>query len=411
MKPGLKVCTLALVVLVLSAAAIYAREVHIDRHNRTITAQMTALDVHVVGRVNKRLLTQPLPSQGASYIHQWPGIYFEAAFAGTAVTLKFDDAGNEYRLYIDAEKPIAIVRPGKVEITFSRLRLGRHHLRLEKVTESGANSGAFQGFYIAGRARPVRIEPRSFQMEFIGDSTITGYANRLHKKKCTNEEVKAATDTQAAFPALVAKHYGADYQVNAVSARGVIRNFAGILPGYTLPELYPFTLLDKTVPYQDPLWQPKLIFIKLNADFVGDLKPSERWANFYEVARDYGPAFGLFLSELHQRSPNASFVIWWFDTGAIERSTAELLQQTQKQIVEVAGKGGATKVHFMPMSDAGLRRNACDGHYSVEDHNILARRVIAFLDQNSNTPRPSSRRGGTTYYPPGTSTRFAPRLR
>jgi len=390
MKPGLKVCALALVVLVLSSAAIYAREVHIDWHSRAITAQMTALDVHVVGRVDKKLLRQASPSQAASYIHQWPGIYFEAAFVGTAVTLKFDDAGNEYRLYIDAQKPIAIVRPGKVEITFSRLRSGRHRLRLEKVSESGASNGAFQGFYIAGGAGPVRVEPRSFQMEFIGDSTITGYANRLSKQKCTNEEVKAATDTQAAFPALVAKHYGADYQVNAVSARGVIRNFAGILPGYTLPQLYPFTLLDKTVPYYDPLWQPKVVFIKLNADFVGELNPSERWTNFFEVARDYGPAFGLFLGQLHRRTADASFVIWWFDTEAVNPPTAKLIRQMQQQIINVAGKAGATKLQFMPVSDAGLQRDACDGHYSIKDHGILARRVIAFLDQNMKTLRPTS---------------------
>jgi hypothetical protein len=353
---------------------------------------MISLNVHVVGRVKKESLTQPLPPGAASYVHQWPGIYFEAAFAGSAVTLKFDDAGNDYRLYIDAEKPIAIAQPGKVEITFSRLGPGRHRLRLEKITESGATSGAFQGFYIPGRDRPLRVEPRSFQMEFIGDSTIAGYANRLHKQKCTNEEVKAATDAQVAFPALVAKHYRADYQINAVSARGLIRNFAGILPEYTLPRLYPFTFLDKTAPYEDPLWQPGIVFIKLNADFVGDLKPSERWADFDEVAGDYGPAFGGFLGDLHRRFPEAAFVIWWFNTADIEGSgSAELLRQVQTQIVDVARKAGATKVHFMPMSQAGLRRHACDGHYSVEDHYALARRVIAFLDQNVNTPRPSSR--------------------
>ena len=68
-KPGSKVCALALVVLVSFAGARYARVVNIDRHSRTITAQMTALDVHVVGRVKKELRRQPLPLQGISYIH------------------------------------------------------------------------------------------------------------------------------------------------------------------------------------------------------------------------------------------------------------------------------------------------------------------------------------------------------
>jgi hypothetical protein len=54
----------------------------------------------------------------------------------------------------------------------------------------------------------------------------------------------------------------------------------------------------------------------------------------------------------------------------------------QQQIVQVAEKAGAAKVHFMPVSDAGLRRDSCDGHYSMEDHKTLSRQVIAFLDEN-----------------------------
>ena len=387
MKPESYLCTLAPLLLVACAASLHAPTVHIDRQNRTVTARMTSLDVRVVGRAKKEWLTGHLPAGAASYIHHWPGVYFEGAFAGTAATLKFDDAGNEYRLYIDTEKPIAITRPGSVEITISGLRPGRHHLRLEKITESGETKGAFQGFYVADKARPLRAKPRSLQMEFIGDSTITGSANRLHKQECTQEEVRTSTDTQAAFPALVAKHFDADYQINAVSARGVIRNFAGILPEQTLPLLYPFTLLDKSVRYDDPLWQPKIVFIKLNADFVGNLDPSERWANFDEVALDYGPGFGAFLADLHRRSPNAAFVIWWFDTAGVQDSaSAEFLRQVQQQIVHAAGEAGATKIHFMPVTDSGLGRDSCGGHYSVEDHATLARRVIAYFDKNLDIP-------------------------
>lgn len=391
-RPSSKLQALASVLLVAFATNLHGQSVHVDQYNRTVTAKMKSLDVHTVGRAKKESLPGGLPVRAVNYIHQWPGIYFEAAFFGTAVTLKFDDAGNEYRLYIDAKKPIALARPGKVEITFSGLGSGRHRLRLEKITESGATSGAFQGFYVTGAARPLPVRPRSLQMEFIGDSTITGYANRLHKRTCTASEVKVSTDTHAAFPALVAKHYGADYQINAVSARGVVRNFAGILPEYTLPQLYPFSLLDKTVPYKDPLWQPRIIFIKLNADFVGDLKPSERWANFDEVALDYGPAFGAFLGELHRRSPNAEFVLWWFDTKGSEGSVfANFVRQVQQQVVQVASTAGATKIHFMSMGDEGLRRDSCDGHYSVEDHEILSRRVIAFLNQTIKMPLPTPR--------------------
>lgn len=383
---------IAILSLGLAADGLGAQSVSVDRRNRSVTARMIALPVHVGGRVRKVPLARPMPAGAAAYIHQWPGVYFEAAFLGAGAVLKFDDAANEYRLLVDRLKPIRIAQPGKAEIRIGGLRNGPHQLRLEKVTESGNARGAFQGFYIAGTSRPLTVRPRALQMEFIGDSTVTGYADRLPKTDCTEEEVRLTTDTQAAFPALVAKHYGADYQINALSARGVIRNYAGILPEYTLPKLYPYTFLDKTVPYRDGAWRPGIFVIKLNADFVGALTPQEDWATFLDVARDYGKGFGRFIATLHQRSPSAAFVLWWFDTReAGDAQSLQALQRMQRDVVETAGRSGATDVHFMPMIDAGLKRNACHGHYSIEDQQVLARRVTDFIDANVRS-WPSARR-------------------
>ena len=68
--------------------------------------------------------------------------------------------------------------------------------------------------------------------------------------------VYAATDdTQASGP-LTAAHFHADYQVNAISGRGVVRNYHGN-PGDLVPVAYPYLLLDKQQPYSDPNWHPQ----------------------------------------------------------------------------------------------------------------------------------------------------------
>ena len=130
-------------VLAVLAGTADAQTVAVDPANRTVTADMQPLAVHVGGRV----AVEPQPGGARAFVHEWPGVYFEAAFRGASVVLKFDDPANEYRLHIDALPPIALAQPGTAEVTISGLADGVHHLRLEKVTESIDLPAAFAGFY------------------------------------------------------------------------------------------------------------------------------------------------------------------------------------------------------------------------------------------------------------------------
>jgi hypothetical protein len=324
-----------------------------------------------------------MPGSGQPTIrfsHQWPGVYFEAAFVGTSVDVRFDDAENSYQLLVDDSAPRAIVRPGKSVVRITGLRPSTHRVRLEKVNESTSANGAFLGFFIDRGSRPLRVRPRPRQIEFIGDSSVTGFGVRSAKQTCTSDEVWLTTNTQSAYGALVGKHYNADYQINAVSARGVVRNYAGILPDLTLPRVYPYTFPNKTVPYDGASWKPQIVFIKLNADFVGDLHAGERWQNFAEVAFEYANGLGAFVAEIHKRSPSAAFVIWWFDPKELgDVHTRDVFGLAQRDIVAAAQKAGPVRVEFLPMSNQGLERTAC-GHYTLRDQQELARRIVQKID-------------------------------
>jgi hypothetical protein len=168
----------------------------------------------------------------------------------------------------------------------------------------------------------------------------------------------------------------ADYQINAVSARGVVRNYAGILPDSPLPRVYPYTFPSKTVLYDGASWQPQIVFIKLNADFVGDLHAGERWQSLDEVAFAYTHGLGTFIAEIHKRSPSAAFVIWWFDPEELGNTyTKDVFGLAQRDIVAAAQKAGPVRVEFLPMSNQGLERTAC-GHYTLRDQQELARRIV-----------------------------------
>lgn len=80
------------------SAATWAQEFGIVRQNLTITPDMHTLALHIGGRVQGVPLRKLLPAGGISYSHQWPGVYFESAFSGERVILKFNDSANEYRV-------------------------------------------------------------------------------------------------------------------------------------------------------------------------------------------------------------------------------------------------------------------------------------------------------------------------
>jgi lysophospholipase L1-like esterase len=343
---------------------------------------MKALPVRAVGRVSAKPLPAPMPKGSVGYSHQWPAVYFEAAFTGDSVMLKFDDALNEYRLFIDDGKPITIAQPGAAMFKVSGLPRKAHKLRLEKVTESIAGVGAFQGFYIGKGSKAGIASPRKRQIEFIGDSGMAGYGIRSPKRECTQEEVRLLSDTQISFPALAAKHFNADYQVNAYSGRGVIRNYGGAEPGLTMPVLYPYSLYDRSAPYADAKWQPQIIVVGLGANDVSTpLKPDEKWQTTDQFARDFVESYTAFLSQVHKRNPRAALVIIW--PGSEEFSNAEIAKYAvlgKTMLEEQTKQIGFRSVDFLALDDMKAETTACDYHWSMMAHQQLTGWMTRFLE-------------------------------
>lgn len=359
----MRLAWLVLLACLAPAASAPAQMIRIDPGNRTIRSDMVALPVAVGGRV----LAQP-----RSWRHQWPGVYFETGFIGDWLALRFDDVDNEYRLMIDDRPPLAIVRPGRAEASVTGLADGPHRIRLEKLTESSVPA-AFQGFYAPAGTKPLPTPRRTRQIEFIGDSSMAGYGDRSDTTTCTQEEARRLGDVQSAYPALVAKRFDADYQINAVSGRGLVRNYADILPDQTLPSLYPRVLLDRGEPYADPAWRPEIVVIKLNADFVTPVGPGTRWPNIAALGANYVKGFAAFLADLHRRSPDAAFLVWWFDEKAVTDLNSAIMLASWRQDIAAAAKAtGIGRIEFLPMKDLGFDRAACDSHPSLADHRKTA---------------------------------------
>jgi lysophospholipase L1-like esterase len=304
--------------------------------------------------------------------YQWPGLYFEARFSGRSVYFNTGPGDVILNALIDGHSVGTLTKAASGLYLIDGLEPGSHTARIEAITESQSGPNEFHGFALLKSGKALPMTPRERQIEFIGDSHTVGYGNTSKTRDCTEEEVWATTDNSQAFGAKVANHYGADFQINAISGRGIVRNYDGSA-GDPLPVAYPFVLLDHAVQYADPAWQPQIIVIALGTnDFSTPLKAGEKWKTREELHADYESTYVKFVETLRARNRHAFILLW-----ATELAEHEIQQEAGKVVAQLQSKGDA-KVAFLPID--GLAMTGCHWHPSVADHDVIAERLIRFID-------------------------------
>jgi lysophospholipase L1-like esterase len=313
-----------------------------------------------------------LPS--GEYEYQWPGTYFEAAFKGAELYFRVGKNHEILHVVVDGGLPLVLAKPGPGTYRLSGLKNKRHFVKLLVVTESQDAPNLFGGFGITAREKALPLKKPSRQIEFIGDSHTVGYGNTSSKRECTNDEVWGTTDNSQAFGALTADRYHADYQINAISGRGIVRNYNGFA-GDTLPEVYPYALFDKKQEYSGPAWKPQIIVIALGTnDFSTPLNPGEKWKTRGELHADYETTYVRFLQGLRAKNPDAYLILWATDmaNGEIESEAQKVVQQAKAQ--------GETKIAFIPIDH--LQFSGCNWHPSLADDKTIREKLVQFIDAN-----------------------------
>jgi lysophospholipase L1-like esterase len=249
-----------------------------------------------------------------------------------------------------------------------------HTIRIEVANESQAAPAQFGGFALPTDAKALPSRERARHIEFIGDSYTVGYGNISPQHECTTDEVWATTDTSQAFGPIVARHYDADYQINAISGRGIVRNWDGGA-GDTLPVAYPFVLFDKKTAHKDSAWRPQIIVIELGTnDFSTALHPGEKWQSRNELHADYETTYVRFVKQLRAGNPNAYFILMATDgaNGEIQAEVGKVLSRLRAD--------GENKIDFIPMN--ALAMTGCHYHPSTADDQSVAASLIRFIDSH-----------------------------
>lgn len=309
---------------------------------------------------------------GKSYTYQWPGSYFRAAFDGTRVYFRVIKGNEILHVVADGETVSQLVKPAAGVYEIEGLDKGKHTVGIFVATESQSAPNTFGGFAISSGETALPIPQRHRQIEFIGDSHTVGYGNLSDTRQCTSAKVWKDTDNPRSFGPMTARHYDADYQVNAISGRGVVRSYNGAKVD-TLPEVYPYVLFDKKQKYADPDWKPQVIVIALGTnDFSTALHAGEPWKTRAELHADFEATYVRFLQQLRMRDPHAYIIVW-----ATDMANGEIETEVQKVVQQFKANGGR-HITYLPIN--GLHFSACNEHPSLTDEKTISDKLIQLID-------------------------------
>jgi lysophospholipase L1-like esterase len=350
-----------LVLLVALALPVLAQTPRVDPAPNP--PQLAPLAFSIGGRVLATPSNDPRFGPHA-LTYQWPGTYFEAAFSGTAVYFATGPGHEILHIALDRQPPIPLAAPVPGAYSISGLSTGPHTIRIDVVTESQSGPDTFLGFAIPPGETPLAPPHRIRQIEFIGDSLTVGYGNTSPTRDCTEDQVWAATDSSQGFGPLVARHYDAGYQIDAISGRGIVRNYNGV-SGDPVPVAYPWILFDRKQIYGDSNWRPQVIVIALgDNDFSTPLNPGEKWKTSDQLRADYEATCLRFLETLRAIHPRAYFILWATDQadGAVQSEVRNVFNRWKSL--------GETRVAFLPVDR--LAFDACNWHPSLADDRTIA---------------------------------------
>lgn len=327
-------------------------------------SRLKPLHFSAIGRVE----AQP----DGSVLRQWPGTYFETSVAADTLFFRVGAGDVSLRISVDGGSPISLVKPAPGFYRLSGIGTGTHGLRVDVASESQSGPTSFGGFFAPVTIGSGALPQRRRAIEFIGDSYTVGYGNRSPSRQCTDDQVWTSTDTSRGIARLTSKRFDADYEVNAISGRGIVRNYNGFAAD-TLPEVYPYTLFNKAHVDRRARWHPQVLIIGLGTnDFSTPLHEGEKWKSPDELRKDFEATYVHFVQQLRRSNPRAYMILWATDM------TGSKVESEVSSVVRRLREAGDARVGFVPVK--GLAFSACNSHPSLSDDQKIADDLATHID-------------------------------
>jgi lysophospholipase L1-like esterase len=200
----------------------------------------------------------------------WPGILIQANFEGSRIGALIKDGSDDYNVFIDGRQEAVIVtKPGIEEYTLAdNLATGAHSIVIARRGEGYQGMTVFKGLLISkdGKMLAPPLRPKK-KMEFIGDSITVGFGVEGIGTSCPSE--REFKNNWKAFSAASARELGAEYHIEAISGRGMVKNWGEKqkVSAEPLPLYYDRTLqADPSKKWDFSSWVPDIVVINLGTN-------------------------------------------------------------------------------------------------------------------------------------------------
>jgi len=304
-------------------------------------------------------------NDGVRYYFNWSASGFTFSFTGSGATATIHsnapggDNGAWIKIYVDGvwKKDVVLASTEQDVVLAKNLDPNvMHTVKVVKRTNARSSTAAVSKITIADGKKEAPEAAKTRLIEFVGDSLTVGYGSIADKATAWST---ATEDVMKTYIPAIADAFDAEYNVIAVSGRGVVKNYGGDTDKL-MGEIYPQTdIYNKTGAKWDFEGnQPDVIVINLGEnDGTMGVSTSDMKAGCIAL-----------IKQIRALNPNAE-IIWTFGlTGSTE---AHAIKSAVEQVVAE----GDTHVTYFKLSPCKESEKAL-GHPLAAGYAARAQSVI-----------------------------------
>lgn len=273
----------------------------------------------------------------------WSGSGFSVRFQGSGLAAEFYSNMPENRdtaylkVYVDGVEQEDIPLKKQTEMVMLAENLDpsvEHKVEVRKRTNARSSTAGVGRLVLMGGTVLEPEQPKERLIEFLGDSLIVGYVAGKDGKTAGAWSTMTE-DVTGTYCPQIANAFDAQYQVVAISGRGIVRNNGGD-QDILFPDVY-----EKTDFYNLPdvaydfAVQPDVIVINLGTN-------DESEANKNLPEKTFRDGLLAFLKDVRKNNPNAQIL---YTYGLVRTGLSEDIQEVIRQLQQA----GDEKLHYLQL--------------------------------------------------------------
>lgn len=273
----------------------------------------------------------------------WSGAGFSVRFQGSGLAAEFysnvPDARNMayLKIYIDGQEQEDVALKKDIQMVMLAEDLDptvEHTVEVRKRTNARSSTAGVSRLVLLDGKVLEPEKPKERLIEFVGDSLTVGYMATKEGKTATAWST-LTEDVTGTYCPQVAKAFDAEYQVVAISGRGVVRNNGGDAK-VVFPEIYKMLdIYNNPDKEYDFATQPDVIVINLGSN-------DESASNKDLSPKTFQKGMKAFLEQVRQSNPKAQILCVY---GMVRDSLSENIENAVNDLRDA----GDQNIHYLQL--------------------------------------------------------------